>query len=275
MKKIIGFVVCLFILQFSAAAATNNPADAIGQQISKQSQQKQQQQKLLNNKLFAAVAADNVSVVKKLLEKGANPNAHLSFSELSRQKGEFDVALVIAAAHDNVEIMRSLLEYGADPNMLTEFIPTAALHKVKSVAAAKLLVEEFHADLEIRNFAQETPLMEASAIELLAYYLEKGADINAVDSFHDTVLSWTVRAASFARDNKAYYIDKIRLLTNPKYKVNLEYVGSFNETACDILKKRKHSFTSEEYVELDKLLCEPFSLHYVKPKINLNTLLVK
>lgn len=122
---------------------------------------------------------DSLDLMRALLEAGANPNARvhrkLWFSPTSHDRGWVDhaggTAFWRAAMSSDVEAMRALVAAGADPNLKTDQGTTPLM-----VAAGLGW---------IGNFSQNAP---DSFVAAVAYCLELGNDINAVDEDGYTAL---------------------------------------------------------------------------------------
>ncbi|KAF8250934.1 ankyrin, partial [Wilcoxina mikolae CBS 423.85] len=65
--------------------------------------------------------------------------------------------LHLAALHDHVELARLLLLHGADVNICFSTFESTPLHRAFSPAMASLLIE-FGADVQAKNFLNQTPL---------------------------------------------------------------------------------------------------------------------
>jgi uncharacterized protein len=117
---------------------------------------------------------DPMDLIKTLLAKGANPNARVNttpfrgFFQVSANWVNFDgqTALIRAALNGDVTLMRLLLEHGADPTMATNDGSTALM----AAAGVNWVV------------AQTFSRSENEYLEAAKLCLEKGADVNAVNS---------------------------------------------------------------------------------------------
>lgn len=125
-----------------------------------------------------------VDTARSLLEHGADPNAMLNKSILTRTHtigdtvlGEGATPLLRAAKSGDIEMLRLLVEYGADP-FATMPNGTTALH--------------FVAGLGWRNGSPIAPSYdqgtEAEAVDTVDYLLALGLDINATNDRGDTPL---------------------------------------------------------------------------------------
>lgn len=105
--------------------------------------------------LYEAVCADNTTVTRKLLERGADPNI---------REREFGTTALLSAAMDGrTEIVRLLLEHGANPNLGKQAGGATALHLaiLKNHADVVRLLLEHKADPNTRTKAGTTPLQTA------------------------------------------------------------------------------------------------------------------
>jgi hypothetical protein len=114
--------------------------------------------------------------VRKLLEKGENPNVRDEYGSTPLHK---------AASRGHVDIARLLLEYGADPNVRDEYgwtpLHNAAYRGHVDVVA---LLLEHGADPNIQNKDGSTPLHKAASrghVEVVRLLLEHGADPTVKD----------------------------------------------------------------------------------------------
>jgi ankyrin repeat protein len=135
--------------------------------------------------LHDAAFDGDVERVKKLLEKGENPNA-------KNKTGR--TPLHVAAYMGHVEVVRLLLEHGADPNAKDKDGHTP-LHDATSggyVDVVKLLLKH-GASPNAQNKDGETPLHDAAYrghVDVVRLLLERGADPNAKDKDGWTPLHW-------------------------------------------------------------------------------------
>ena len=147
-------------------------------------------QEKLNNKLCTAAIKGNVKKVKKLLEKGANPNGYCN-SETLLYAAVFDPGLKDKNA--NVDVVKALLAAGANPNINsgsyydTPLMATMCTDHV-SVEVVKALIAA-GADVNARNHTYSTALYacdnEGEKTKLL---LQAGADVNARNMYGRTPL---------------------------------------------------------------------------------------
>ena len=137
---------------------------------------------------------DAVSVVKALLEHGANPNAILSAPILVRVHDRGDgtlgagaTSLMRAAKKGDVEMMRLLLAHGADPRLRTRTGTEALMFAAGLGGAGRFTAYE------------DRQATEADFIDAATLCLERGADINASNDNGQTALhlAVTVRSEAF------------------------------------------------------------------------------
>ncbi len=166
----------------------------------------------LDEALIDAIHNDDLSKVRTLLNKGANPNAKGALIERAAIPGikraeasKSYTALMCATYHTggkSLEIMRVLINKGASINEKIVSDRTAIMYtgidKDDGTKKAKLLIEH-GADIHAKRTDDYTALMYAAEYanaEVAKVLLEKGVDINAKDKSGRTAL---IVAASSAR----------------------------------------------------------------------------
>ena len=138
--------------------------------------------------VFAAITK-NLSLVRLLLDYGANPNQ--TYNEENPPP-----ALWWAALHGDVGTAELLLDRGANVDGVGTRYPLMAASRNGHLEMAKLLVER-GAQVNARN-VHGTPLSfaaETNRVETMRFLLENGADVNGKD---DRYYRWTplMRAAA-------------------------------------------------------------------------------
>ena len=151
-------------------------------------------QQKLDNKLYEAVQKGNVEQVKKLLEKGANPNSYYFGAYDAREYYETPLLALMHYTEDGeqaLEIMKVLINAGADVNARNRSYSTALHYNYTDIEKFKLLIQS-GADVNARNMYGRTPLFGAGE-KNIKLYIKAGADVNARDYeglsalFHVTV----------------------------------------------------------------------------------------
>lgn len=154
------------------------------------------------------LAVENeLEAVRFLHEQGSDINTVNDYNETPMYQ---------VASGGHVELARYLLENGAI--IETESIALVSEeygkmepiihHAVPSGDPAMIaLLVEFGADINTRNYLDETPLHESAKhderLRVTRYLVEKGADVNAVAAFHVTPL---IKAALFGCTKTAKYL---------------------------------------------------------------------
>ena len=155
--------------------------------------------------LHYAVEMDKLRLLKKLLEKGADPNAQLTEGLPFRRgdyvgRGEYDGAspFWLATRLGNVEMMRELLSAGANPELPQAWgvTPTMVASGVtqtdsrivsedKLIEALELLVLEIGTDIHTVDRSGQTAVHGAANVsgnEIIKFLVAQGADPEAVDN---------------------------------------------------------------------------------------------
>ena len=155
--------------------------------------------------LHYAVEMDKPRLLKKLLEKGADPNAQLTEGLPFRRgdyvgRGEYEGAspFWLATRLGNVEMMRELLSAGADPELRQAWgvTPTMVASGVtqtdsrivsedKLIKALELLVLEIGTDIHSVDRSGQTAVHGAANVsgnEIIKFLVAQGADPEALDN---------------------------------------------------------------------------------------------
>lgn len=149
------------------------------------------------------VTEDPLPLIRKLLEKGADPNHIVNNTPNARMRGGsprivFATAIMRAAFSSDLELVKLLLEYGADPHIKSSDNETTlsaaaglgwvhGFHKDRSLAdrleIIRILVE-LGADVNWQDNYGISPLMVAGNlgdVPIIQYLLDNGADLGAYD----------------------------------------------------------------------------------------------
>jgi len=149
------------------------------------------------------VTDDPLPLIKKLLDRGADPNWVINETPRARMRGGsprivFATAIMRAAFSADLELVKLLLEYGADPHIKssdneTTLAAAAGLgwvhgfHKDRSredrLEIVKILVE-MGMDVNWQDNYGISPLMVAGNlgdIPIIQYLIDQGADLGAYD----------------------------------------------------------------------------------------------
>lgn len=142
----------------------------------------------LNSQLYKAVEENNQSIVKELLEKGANPNVPY-YEIFPPADTDDETPLFVASKQGYVEIMKMLIQAGARVNTsccVLGYTPLIFAVQNEQVDAVKTLIGA-GADINTKGGGDcdslgETPLIYAikiGNIEIVQLLLQAGADVNA------------------------------------------------------------------------------------------------
>jgi ankyrin repeat protein len=166
--------------------------------------------------VFAALG-NSVSIIKKLLEAGADVNAQIS--------GDYGSALAAAAEQGNEVIVRLLLEAGADINaqISGSYGSALAAAAVRGDEETVRLLLEAGADVNAEMSGHYGSVLAAAAVEgneaAVRLLLEAGADVNAqISDDYGSAL-----AAAAVRGN----VTAVKLLLEAGADVNAQISGSY------------------------------------------------
>ena len=162
--------------------------------------------------LLRAIQKGDINVMKRLLDRGASPNA---------RDAEGTPALMAATLYNGVDGVKLLLDHGADPNASNVAGATALMWAIPDMAKVRVLVEH-GANVNARSTTlQRTPVLVAASypgtVEILRLLLSKGADIHAKDKSGLHALG---RAATYAD------VDVVRFLVEHGCDPNEEGYGA-------------------------------------------------
>jgi ankyrin repeat protein len=161
--------------------------------------------------LHAAAYSENVKMVEKLIEYGADINAEDSLGR---------TPLYFASEHDNhgnCPVIRLLLELGANVNARAKDASTP-LHVASRCGTLEVvrLMLEYGADPNVQDEDKSTPLHLASRcghVNIARLLLERGADVNARDAD-----GWT----SLHQASRGGYVEVVQLLLDHGVDVNAQ-----------------------------------------------------
>ncbi len=122
-----------------------------------------------------------IEIIKRLLEKGANPNLRTTGG---REKG-WTPLMFAATIGEGIELVKLLIEKGADINVTSKSGNSPLLNATKNnnTKLAIWLIEK-GANINVQAENGNTPLIYATSknnTELTNLLIEKGADVNATD----------------------------------------------------------------------------------------------
>jgi ankyrin repeat protein len=138
--------------------------------------------------LLEAIRRGNLVEVGRLISEGADAN-------VSDKNGL--TPLILASGYGDVEAIKLLIAARADINSVSKYRNTTPLINATQCSAAVRLLVESGAAVDLRNFNQETALMQAAAngnIASVKILLDSGADIHAKDIDEKTSLAFAVRS---------------------------------------------------------------------------------
>lgn len=142
-----------------------------------------------------AIAKENESMVKLLLENHANPNIRFDWNAFNWNHCT-PLLMAIKRCGNEPGIVRSLLEHGADPNAKgddSDAIPLLRAIQLRNNAALRHLID-YKVNLNVNSpwgsYLTAVGYGNSEAVEILS---EAGADINVNENFYDTALHLAVQ----------------------------------------------------------------------------------
>lgn len=256
MKKILfkTGLICLLAPLFFVTGTQR----ACAQDVSESSQQ-----------FWHAVQTNQIHLAKSLLEQGVDPNEPIYLTYTRAKDDLIDVPLTIAVKHNYVDMIKLLLENGADVNRPANMMSSVPLMYANSLDAAKILVEDYQADLQAVDTFQANVLMYVSNPKVFRYLLDAGADANMPNKWGDTpVTRLATGLTNLTGERFVNSLGCLRVLVQAKYHVNLKH-QSREGTACEIIKNKaatlakasaeeraKHKLFLNHRKELTRLLCK-------------------
>ena len=141
--------------------------------------------------LHAAADAGSLACVRLLVERGADVNARDSLHSETPLFGAVGLLQYKSNRDESLACARFLLEHGADPNVRDTHRRETPLFSALALDAV-LLLKSFGADLDVVSsedeYAFESHATGVCDPELLAFWLERGVDVNHVPGFGYPVL---------------------------------------------------------------------------------------
>jgi len=141
--------------------------------------------------LHAAADAGSLACVRLLVERGADVNARDSLHSETPLFGAVGLLQYKSNRDESNACARFLLEHGADPNVRDTHRRETPLFSAFALDAV-LLLKSFGADLDVVSsedeYAFESHATGVCDPELLAFWLERGVDVNHVPGFGYPVL---------------------------------------------------------------------------------------
>ena len=174
-----------------------------------------------DHRVNMAVSANDVELLRELLEDGADPNEYDKMNGGHVLHNHFITRRGYAKGEVELEMLELLLEYGSDPN--TVQLGDTVLHELcdreylsdYQYEAIKLLLE-YGANPNTENSRYRSPLMlycwrrdsdlEDDVTRIPQLLLEYGANINQVDVDGNTALWWLLRGDDYNRELAEFLI---------------------------------------------------------------------
>lgn len=202
----------------------------------------------INKKLYEAVNNDDLAQVKKLLERGADPNKVIG--------GESLLHIAVNKGDKSVEKVKLLIEYGANINQKNKYNQTplynSFLYNTKKTKLIKLLLEN-GANPNIKdNINGDSPLLSASMngtndIDELKLLLEYGADPNIQqDRLKITPLHLAI--GNYLHDRNIFCFECIKLLIDHGADINIK--DFYGRKPLDIIDNKELRDSIEEYANV-------------------------
>ena len=189
---------------------------------------------------------------------GANPN-------LQEHKNSGDRALGLAVDSQDYYLTKLLLEHNADPNLKVNYC-SPALFFAENKKLAKLLLK-YEANINGRGYNNNTPLHflmnnvlinEIVTVDLVQLYIDKKAEVNAVDAYGDTPLHTLAEWHDKQHNDGQNALKKAQILLAAGADVKIK--NQDGKTAIDILND-KIAECNNEIAKYSKGKCpvDPYS----------------
>jgi ankyrin repeat protein len=215
-----------------------------------------------NIPLHLAVKQGEESIVRQLLEKGANPN------ELN--KNGF-TPLHQSTRSDNPNVIQLLLDYQADPNLSRGgWTPLGIAVLVNKIENAKILIQSATDEILYTPIDEKgTTLIHLAAkkghLEILNLLIKHGCNLNIMDYNQNTTLHKAIEGESNPElDSKEKSKQKLHIVKkiierikaqsidgSADLKIFIDFKNKHNQTAIELAKKIK-ALDIENYLEKEK-----------------------
>lgn len=213
--------------------------------------------------IVAAVRADKLDAVEKLVTAGADVNA---VSRVQRAGDDYKDAATFAAPVLQLALIRQysdiaafLIDHGADVNRSDARgdTPLIIALRLKNLDMVKKLVEKGAAVDGVELNYRATPLEVAQSLDIMQYLIGKGADVNHVANYgsvmHDHVSAKDREAVKLLASSKgdinllnADLETPLQALLKSDYdkKLDMDYVKFIVSLGADLKVKNKSGFTA-------------------------------
>jgi ankyrin repeat protein len=148
--------------------------------------------------LLYAISTESKSVIKTLLEMGANPNL-VSATKVYENSGEYYIynryPLSDATYKGDLFFAKILLKYGADPNLGNPLHVAIINTPDRSEYKMFDLLLEHGSNINAVNNAHKTPVFLSAFInrtDYVNYFIDKGANIHIPDNRNETA-AWLIQ----------------------------------------------------------------------------------
>ncbi len=201
------------------------------------------------DQLFQALQKSDAASVRRLLERGADPNARAGGTP----------ALMAAVLYAGADCVKLLLDRGADPNATNTAGATALMWAVPDLAKSRLLIAS-GADVNARSKnTQRTPFLVAASypgsVPVLQLLLDHGADLHAKDRIGVHALGRATLSAD---------VEVVRFLVEHGCDPNEPGYGSTVRYARQYLPSLEYLLSKGAKVEKDAL---SQSAHWQNPQL--------
>lgn len=196
---------------------------------------------ILNDKLFEAIATDNLKAVQALIDEGADVNAKLGRDLKGFSSADtFKTSLMLASKYGNADIAKALIKAGARVNDTDSIWSATALMEAAQNDHADIIeiLVASGANLEARNALGFTALLKAArgktpgynkdtTINAIRSLIKLGADVNAKDT--------TTESTALMEAAECNHVNTIKLLIASGADIHI--TNYFGETAFDVAER--------------------------------------